>query len=259
MRLHAETTGRGPELVLLHGWGLHSGVWAPLLPALAERHRVTCIDLPGHGCSDAAVDGFDLADAAAAVAALAPAGAAWLGWSLGGQVALAAALAGTDIGRLVLVATTPRFLVAPDWPCAMAPATLAGFATALAGDHHRTLRDFLTLQLRGDRQAARLLGELRAVLAARPDPQPAALAAGLDILATTDLRAALPGLRRPVLVVAGERDRLTPAEAGRRMAAGLPDARFLGLPGAAHAPFLSHPAAFLDAIGPFLRGREIAA
>ncbi|HRP35108.1 MAG TPA: alpha/beta fold hydrolase, partial [Gammaproteobacteria bacterium] len=115
------------------------------------------------------------------------------------------------------------------------------------------------LQLRGDRQAARLLGELRAVLAARPDPQPAALAAGLDILATTDLRAALPGLRRPVLVVAGERDRLTPAEAGRRMAAGLPDARFLGLPGAAHAPFLSHPAAFLDAIGPFLRGREIAA
>ena len=259
MKLYAETAGRGPELVLLHGWGLHSGIWARLLPVLTQRHRVTCIDLPGHGRSEAAADRFSLADAAEAVAALAPPGAAWLGWSLGGQIALAAALAGREIGRLVLVATTPRFLLAPDWPCAMAPATLTGFATALTRDHRQTLRNFLALQLRGDRHAARLLRELRAVLAARPDPDPAALGAGLDILAGTDLRAGLPGVRQPALVIAGERDRLTPAEAGRRLSADLPDARFLALPGAAHAPFLSHPQTFLDAIDPFLRGREIAA
>lgn len=259
MKLHAETTGRGPALVLLHGWGLHSGIWAPLLPALTQNNRVTRIDLPGHGHSEAAAGRFSLADAADAVAALAPPGAAWLGWSLGGQIALAAALAGRNISRLVLVATTPRFVAASDWSCAMAPATLAGFAAALTRDHRRTLRDFLALQLRGDRHAARLLGELRAVLAARPDPCPAALGAGLDILAATDLRAGLPGLRQPVLVIAGERDRLTPAEAGRRMAADLPDARYLVLPGAAHAPFLNHPETFLGAIGPFLRDDEVAA
>ncbi len=259
MKLHAETAGRGPALVLLHGWGLHSGIWAPLLPELARHHRVTCIDLPGHGRSEAVVGRFSLEDAAEAAAALAPRGAAWLGWSLGGQVAMAAALAGHPIDRLVLVATTPRFVTAPGWPCAMAPGTLAGFAAALAEDHRRTLSDFLTLQLRGDRRAATLLGELRAVLATRPDPDPAALGAGLDILAAADLRDALPAVRQPVLVIAGERDRLTPAEAGRRLAAGLPDARFVAVPGAAHAPFLSHPEAFLGAVGPFLRGEEIAA
>jgi len=259
MKLHAETAGRGPDLVLLHGWGLHSGIWTPLLPALTRCHRVTCIDLPGHGRSEATASRFGLDDAAAAAAELAPPGAAWLGWSLGGQVTMAAALAGQAIDRLVLVATTPRFVSASAWPCAMAPGTLAGFAAALAEDHRRTLRDFLALQLRGDRRAATLLGKLRAVLAERPEADPAALRAGLDLLAATDLRDRLRAISQPVLVIAGERDRLTPAEAGRRLAAGLPDARFVALPGAAHAPFLSHPEAFLSAVGPFLRGEEIAA
>jgi len=259
LKLCAETAGRGTPLVLLHGWGLHSGVWASLLPVLIRRHRVTCIDLPGHGRSAATPGGFTLEDAAAAVAALAPRGAAWLGWSLGGQVALAAALAGRDISRLVLVATTPRFITACGWSCAMAPAALADFAAALARDHRRALRDFLTLQLRGDRHAARLLGELRAVLAARPDPDPVALGAGLEILAAADLRDALPAVQQPALVIAGDRDRLTPAEAGQRLAAGLAEARFQALPGAAHAPFLSHPEAFLAAVSPFLGGAEIPA
>jgi pimeloyl-[acyl-carrier protein] methyl ester esterase len=259
MRLHAESAGRGPALVLLHGWGLHSGIWAPLLPELSRRHRVTCIDLPGHGRSPAPPDAFGLEDTVDAVAALARPGAAWLGWSLGGQVAMAAALAGHAIDRLVLVATTPRFVTAPDWPCAMAPVTLAGFAAALVEDHHRTLRDFLTLQLRGDRNAASLLGRLRAVLEERPEPAAAALVSGLDMLATTDLRARLPALGQPALVISGERDRLTPAEAGRRLAAGLPDARFLAMPGAAHAPFLGKPEAFLADVGAFLRGAEVTA
>lgn len=259
MKLHSETTGRGPDLVLLHGWGLHSGIWAPLLPALRQRHRVICIDLPGHGASPATPGGFELKQAAEAAAELAPPGAAWLGWSLGGQVAMAAALSGVDMERLVLVATTPRFVSAPAWPCAMAPATFAGFSAALAKDHRRTVRDFLTLQLRGDRHAATLLRTLRGVLAERPEPDPAALRAGLDILAATDLRDRLPAIGQRVLVVAGGRDRLTPAEAGRRLAAGLPQARCLVLPGAAHVPFLNHPEAFLDAVSAFLESEEIAA
>ncbi|MEP7184077.1 MAG: pimeloyl-[acyl-carrier protein] methyl ester esterase, partial [Betaproteobacteria bacterium] len=37
--LHVETVGHGPPLVLLHGWAMHSGVWGPLVPHLAKRHR----------------------------------------------------------------------------------------------------------------------------------------------------------------------------------------------------------------------------
>lgn len=251
MTLHAETTGRGPALVMLHGWGLHSGVWAPLLPELARRFRVTCVDLPGHGHSGAS-GAPDLPSIAQSVVAIAPRGAAWLGWSLGGQVALAAALSGADIGRLVLVASTPRFVAAPDWPWAVGESTLQTFAASLAQDHRRTVRDFLTLQLRGDRQAAALLATLRVALRQRGEPAPAMLHACLRILATTDLRDRLGRVRQPALVMAGERDRLVPAEAGRRLAEGLPDGRLVTFPGAAHVPFLAAPGRFVDEVAEFL-------
>lgn len=252
MRLHAETTGAGPALVLVHGWGLHSGIWTPLLPALARRFEVTCVDLPGHGLSPAATTPLDLEAMAEAVAAVAPPGAAWLGWSLGGQVALAAALAGRMTGPLVLVATTPCFVAARDWPCGVAPEVLDGFARSLAADHAKALRDFLALQLRGDRRAAALLRLLRAALAERPAPDAAALRDGLAILAGTDLRDRLGGIDQPALVIAGARDRLTPADAGRRLAAALPGARCVVLPDAAHAPFLAAPGAFTADLADFL-------
>src|SRR5712671_4767 len=51
--LHVESTGEGPELVLLHGWAMHSGFWGALMPRLAQRFRVHAVDLPGHGYSAA--------------------------------------------------------------------------------------------------------------------------------------------------------------------------------------------------------------
>lgn len=256
MKLHVEHTGHGPGLVLLHGWGLHSGVWAGVIPALTQHFRVSCIDLPGHGRSRGWDAGIGLDEVAAAVGAVAPAGAAWLGWSLGGQVAMAAAAAGLASAGLVLVATTPRFVAAPGWPCAMAPATLAGFAAALAQNCGKTVRAFLTLQLRGDPRATQLLRELLEVVRTRPEPEPAALRAGLGILAATDLRGQLTKLTQPALVIAGGRDRLVPAEAARRLAAGLPAGKLQLAPAAAHAPFLTDPAGFAAGVLAFLAERD---
>lgn len=259
MSLHVEAHGDGPGLVLVHGWGLNSAVWAPLLPQLEQRFRVVRVDLPGHGRSPASAAPPTLAGWAEAVAAVAPPGSAWLGWSLGGQVAMAAALASHDLRRLALVATTPRFVTAPDWPCGVAPEVLQGFAAALGRDHFKTVRDFLSLQLRGDARAASLLRTLRELLGATPLPDPAALAAGLEILGATDLRTQAADLALPTLVVTGARDRLTPAGAGRWLADALPAARQLEFAGAAHAPFLTHPDEFLAGLEAFLDEPEAAA
>ena len=76
---------------MVHGWGLHGGIWKPLLPLLEAHFRVTCVDLPGHGRSG--WQGEETLDAmAGALLSVAPAGAAWLGWSLGGLVAARAAV-----------------------------------------------------------------------------------------------------------------------------------------------------------------------
>ena len=94
MSAHVESVGRGPPLVMLHGWAMHSGLWAPLLPRLIARFRVHCVDLPGHGFSPSLVP-YTLDSITQAVAAAFDASPDTadtplivLGWSLGGAVAM---------------------------------------------------------------------------------------------------------------------------------------------------------------------------
>lgn len=253
MPLWSETSGSGPDLVLVHGWGLHSDVWAPILPALEERCRVTRVDLPGHGHSREVPVGDSLADWAGAVRAVAPARAAWLGWSLGGMVAMRAALdAPAQVSRLLAVATTPRFTSDDDWPHGMAPATLQGFAAELHRDFRATVQQFLALQVQGDPHARSLLRTLRAAVFRHGEPHHEVLEKGLAVLGNADLREELKDLGQPTRVISGRLDRLTHPEAGRALAAALPDADYHCLKRAAHAPFLSDTEQFLELVDDFL-------
>jgi pimeloyl-[acyl-carrier protein] methyl ester esterase len=245
MRLHHEVIGRGPDLVLLHGWGVHSGVWSTVLPRLAATNRVHLVDLPGHGRSPGAAS-WDLEWLADRLLNLMPAGSAWLGWSLGGLVALLAALRSSDrIGRLILLGATPRFVSGPGWTHAMAPELLEGFASSLQRDYRPTITRFLTLQL-GDSAAERAaLRELRAEVFRFGDPDPDSLRAGLAILRDTDLRDDLRRVPVPATIIHGGRDRLVPVAAGNYLASSLPRAEHHVFPFAGHAPFLSDPEAFV--------------
>ena len=75
---------------------------------------------------------------------------------------------------------------------------------------------------------------------------------GLEILRAADLRAALPQIRLPSVVIAGERDRLTPPSASEWLATSLPSARYQVIARAAHAPFLSHADHVLGEVTGFL-------
>ena len=250
MMLWNEQQGSGPDLLLVHGWGMHGGVWGDL-PALLARHfRVTTLDLPGHGRSDAPRAAQSLGDFTDAVMELCPAPAVWLGWSLGGLVALDAALRYPEkVTRLVLAGATPKFVQAPDWPHAMPAEVFAEFARSLTHDYRATLLRFLSLHVGGNEDGRALLKQLRAkVFIPHGDPQPAALAAGLAILEQTDLRARPAEIRAPALVVHGSHDRLAAPAAAEYLAAHLPQARLLRIEGAGHAPFLSHPTQFAQAV-----------
>lgn len=241
MALYTRTWGAGPELLLIHGWGLHSEVWDGFAEELAAEFRVTVVDLPGHGRSPPQ-GVFSLHDAAAAVLAAAPAKALWLGWSLGGMVALeAAACRPQRVSRLVLMASNPRFVAAPDWP-GMDAAVLERFAADLAEDYRATLQRFLALVARGADSEAGGLRALRRRFAAGEPPDADALQAGLQILRDTDLRPELGRLAMPTLAVLGERDMLVPAAVGPLLAQLLGPGRVQTVAGAGHAPFLSDPA-----------------
>jgi len=253
--VHVESAGAGAPLVLLHGWAMHGGVFATLVSALARRHRVHVVDLPGHGHSRP-VDPFTLDNVVAEVRhafAAVPEPLAVLGWSFGATVALRWALTSPErIARLVLVGATPKFVADEQWAPAMSAATLVRFGDELRVAYKATLQRFLALQVHGSEEGRATLAALRHALFARGEPSPQALAAALGVLAATDLRADVGAIAAPTLVIGGDRDTLTPDAAGAWLAAAMPHARHVVIPGAAHAPFLSHRAAFDVALSEFL-------
>lgn len=238
--------------MLLHGWGLHGGVWGNTIPALAADYRVHCVDLPGYGRSAPPPGAYTLQALAETVCGAVPAGASWVGWSLGGMVALCAAAGGAPIRRLGLVAANARFVAAPDWPHAVADEVLDAFIGQLSTDYRATLMRFLALQAKGSAQAREELRILREEVLSRGEPSLRALEGGLDILKTSDLREALARVRIPVLLINGVRDTLVPLAAAQAMAARFPAARVERIEGAGHAPFLSHADVFTTALREFL-------
>jgi pimeloyl-[acyl-carrier protein] methyl ester esterase len=255
--LHVDTLGSGPDVVLLHGWALHGGMWGPWIDALAEHARLHVVDLPGHGHSRWRDEIVDIGGLAASLLPVVPRGATVLGWSLGGMAALELARRHPrHVGALVLIATTPRFVAGDGWEHGMRSEVLDGFARGLAADYRGTVRNFLALQTLGDENAAQALRALRSRLGTHGEPDPRALAAGLGILRSADLRDGLSGIAHPALVIAGDRDRLTPLEAGRELAMQLPSARFHLVERAGHAPFLSHPDEVLREVVPFVDRRN---
>ena len=256
--LNAEVSGRGRrDLVLLHGWGMNSRVWDPLVEALERRFRLIAIDLPGHGGSDWDIGAqMPAAQAFRIHETLAPLTTRYhlLGWSLGGQFALdLAAAMPAAIERLVLVNTSPRFLATRGWPFGTAPLLLDRLAERVRADPQCAVDEFLKLQVRGTppRTATRVLRTLRESLHRHGTAAPAALAKGLEQLREGDLRPALTQVRVPALMICGRHDRIVRPAASRALAA-LAGARCVEFETAAHAPFLSHPRRFAQLVREFL-------
>lgn len=238
--LHIESTGSGPDLVLLHGWAMHGGLFAPLVEALRDDWTVHVVDLPGHGRSRD--DATPLAAAALAERLLGQLPVApWLGWSLGGLVALQAALdAPARVPALAMLAATPRFVAGAHWPHGVEAAVFDRFGADLARDWRGTVERFLALEVVGSRTAQDDLRHLRAHVYDHGEPAPRVLAEGLALLSGTDLVGRLPALAVPSLWLGGRRDRLVPAAAVLAAADLAPGGRAQVIAGAGHAPFLHH-------------------
>lgn len=243
--------GDGPPLVMIHGWAMHGGLFGALLDRLAERRTLHLVDLPGHGRSRGDAAPLDLEACVAMIAAATPP-APWLGWSLGGLLALhAAATRPAQATALLMLCSTPRFVHADDWPHGMDVEVFRRFEAGLQENLHATVERFLALETLGCDHAKANLRALRAEVFAHGDPTSAALADGLRLLEDTDLRSFVPHLRVPSLWLGARRDRLVDPRAVAAAAALAPHARYLQLD-SGHAPFLTHADALAERILDFL-------
>jgi len=252
--LHVETIGDGDPLVMLHGWGMHGGIWGDTAAQLAQHFRVHCVDLPGHAAS-VSLGAFTLDSVVDQLAAQFDRPVTVCGWSLGGQIALHWAMREPEkIKRLVLVTSTPCFAARKDWQFGMPQHILQQFADDLEKNHAATLRRFLALQVRGSEGERELLATLRESLFSRGEPDLDALRGGLEILRDADQREVLPKIMQPVLVISGERDKLTLPATSHYLAQRLPNACVVEIRGAAHAPFMSHPEEFVKHVVEYMKG-----
>lgn len=249
-KLHIYIRGEGPALVLLHGWGVNSAVFAPLYPVLRE-YKVYYVDLPGFGFSQPVYG--DIKDWAALLANNLPDNAIWLGWSLGGLIATQVALDFPDkVKGLITVTSSPCFIAqkTDNWP-GIAPQVLTEFQRQLTQDLPQTLDRFLAIQSMGSISAKEDIKQLRQLLLAKPLPDKQTLAQGLQMLSEVDLRKKVTSLTLPWLRIWGRLDGLVPKRVIPHMPVSV-NTHDLVIAKASHAPFISHTDEFVQGLNNWL-------
>lgn len=237
-------------IVLLHGWGMNKMVWQPSIENLPTEiaNRVIALDLPGYGQHSKYSGGYALSDLAN-----------WLyeqvkdfdsvivvGWSLGGLIGQQFALDYPEkTHQLNIIGSTPKFMATEDWH-GIKPEVLSMFAEQLVQNNKKTIERFLAIQAMGSRTAREDIKQLKELLLSAPEPNPNALAKGLELLKQVDLREQWPQLRCPVFALFGKLDSLVPYKAIKDIEnlGGSPNLTIIDK--SSHAPFISHPEAFID-------------
>jgi pimeloyl-ACP methyl ester carboxylesterase len=251
LRIYYEIRGTGEPLILLHGALGATEMFAPILPALAEHHRVISVDLQGHGRTadvDRPLRYETMADDVAALVAYLRLGKVDIaGYSLGGGVALEAAIRHPEIvNKLVLISTACK---RDGWY----PEILAGMAqmSAAAAEPMKRMPMYPIYQK----------------LAPRPADWPVLLDKLGELLRTDyDWSKAVAAVTAPTLIVAGDADAVRTAHVvelfgllgggqhdGGWDGSHMPRARLAILPGTTHYTIFASPALaavmlpFLDA------------
>ena len=262
----ARGSRQAPALVFLHGIGGGAMAWRPQLEAFSPDFHAVAWDMPGYGGSKP-LESVTFAGLAAALRrfldALDLRNPVIVGHSIGGMV----------LQRFLQASLVQASLVAETRPAChphgARAAVLSGTSPAFGRPEGEWQREFIRARL-GPLDAGRTMPELapeivRSLVGNGADPRGLALAetamarvpeatyrAMMLALLGFDMRAELPRIAVPCLVLAGEADTNAPAPMMAKMAARIPGAVFASLAGAGHLANLERPAAFNEALRSFL-------
>jgi pimeloyl-ACP methyl ester carboxylesterase len=245
LRVRYQVGGGGPSVLLLHGWGGRIESFTPVYNDLARSYTVYAIDFPGFGDSSLPAVPWGSADYArltlAVMDRLQITRAHIIAHSFGGQVTMNLAAAHPErLGKLVLVASAgvrgPRTLKAHVKRCI---SRLGKWVATYGSRVGKTLRDALYRRIQSQDYAN--AGPLRPTLVK---------------VVNEDLRAILPRIKSPTLLVWGEHDRDVPLAAAQVMVRLIPDAQLVIFENAGHFPYLDQFDRFRLLVGRFLRDRD---
>ena len=245
-------------IVLLHGWGLNSGVWQPLIEnlpiELTDIFHVITIDLPGFGANvNCKVSPYSLVNVCQYIAETIEQPAIYLGWSLGGLVATEMTLTYPEkVLGLITVASSPRFIeqrseVVEDkrvnkllWP-GIKPNVLDFFHQQLQVDAEKTINGFLKLQAMGSPHVRQDIKQISELVFQYEMANKNTLNESLKLLETSDFRLTLAEINQPFLRLYGSADSLVPKSViGQVAKLAENNSEQHIFERASHAPFISH-------------------
>jgi len=245
-------------LVFLHGWGLNSAIWQPLIenlpPEFTDIFHIITIDLPGFGLNfHQNINPYSLTNICEYIANTVEQPAIYIGWSLGGLVATEMALKYPDkVLGLITVASTPRFTEQREkeanigqniekliWPGIKAR-VLNVFHQQLQVDAEKTISGFLKLQAMGSPHVRQDIKQISQLVFKHDMANKSTLDESLKLLETSDYRLKLKDIYQPFLRLYGSADSLVPKSVIEQVAQLTEDSEQHIFERASHAPFISH-------------------
>ncbi len=242
--LKITSKGQGIPLVFIHGWGLNSGIWQPLVDLLSTDFQVITVDLPGFGQNvKQSINPYTVDNICQHISLVIEQPAVYIGWSLGGLVATEMALNYADkVLALITVASSPCFIEKNEqdkWP-GIKPEVLSLFHQQLAQDTQKTIDGFLKIQAMGSPHIRQDLKQIKQLIMQHPLPSQVTLEESLLLLSSSDYRQQLCLLTLPFLRLYGRLDSLVPKTAIAKISQLAKQSDEFIFPQASHAPFISH-------------------
>jgi len=240
--------GKGPAVILVHGYPLDGAMWSGVARALSSQFRVLKPDLPGRGNTEAdapaGIDGY--ADFLATIVDSLEEPVGIAGFSFGGYISLALLKRRPERVRAIALVDS-RAGADDDAGRAKRDETIA----AVRANGLAPVLEAMPAKLLSPEGLARadLLERVQRIISRqKPETVEADLAAMRD---RPDSTGFLPEIGIPALVVVGERDVLTPPADSEAMAAAIPGAKLVTIPGAGHLAPMERPKAVAGALAEF--------
>jgi pimeloyl-ACP methyl ester carboxylesterase len=257
LRLFYQEAGAGPSLLLMDGLGA-GWVWFKNLPALSRRFRVVALDNRGTGGSDKPPGPYSVEvmarETADVIQALGLGRTHLAGLSLGGSVAQEVALSYPDLaGSLVLIGSTPGGVLQVPTPPDVVPLLLPLPNLSPWANFRRTMMAALSPEYVASHPAE--FAEIGRRALAAPTPVHARMSMGWAGATWRGIAGRSQAIVNPVLVLAGQIDRLTPVVNAYRLAGLIPHARLHLFPGSGHLVEIEQAERFNQIVMGFLEGR----
>ncbi|MEV0254544.1 alpha/beta hydrolase [Streptomyces sp. NPDC050732] len=247
----------GPVVVLAHGFGCDQNMWRLTVPALADRYRVVTFDYVGSGGSElsafsqerySSLEGY-ARDVVEVCEELDLRNAVFVGHSVSAMVGvLAARMAPSRLGALVMVAPSPRYIDDGGYRGGFSAQDIDELLESLDANYLGWSAAMAPM-IMGNPERPELGEELTNSFCAT-DPDIAAVFARTTFL--SDSREDLKSVTVPTLVLECSQDVIAPREVGAYVHAAIPSSRLVTLDATGHCPQLSAPQATNEAILTFL-------